>query len=236
MKVIQFMLEFIKNLFKKEKEEIINVEKPLLTLNQLLEINNYKNESKCKEYIDALNTILPSYGLKTELRLCHFLAQILHESGNLTYESENLNYSASALRSVFGKYFKTDQEAQEYAHKPEKIANKVYANRMGNGNEASGEGWKFRGRGLIQLTGRNNYMECGKALGIDLISDPDLICKDKSISIKAACWFWDKNKLNELADKDDIVAITKKINGGTNGIAARQSISEKAKEILLLEK
>lgn len=224
------------SLFKKgsdKKAQVNKEKKEMLTYDQLLKINGNKNPEMCKYYIDALNKVLPQYEITTKLRLCHFLAQILHESGNLKYKCENLNYSAKALRSVFGKYFKTDEIANEYARKPEKIANKVYANRMGNGNEASGDGWKYRGRGLIQLTGKNNYTICGQSINLNLINNPDLLINTPEASVKAACWFWNKNNLNGLADRDDIKTITKHINGGYNGINDRTDILKRAKSILL---
>lgn len=223
------------SLFKRdsnEKDEVTQEEQKMITYEQLLAINNNKNPEMCKYYINALNKILPEYKINTKLRLCHFLAQILHESGNLKYKSENLNYSAKALRSVFPKYFKTDEIANQYARKPEKIANRVYANRMGNGDEASGDGWLRRGRGLIQLTGTDNYKACTKALNVDLMKNPDLIISNAEICIKTACWFWNSKKLNELADKDDIKSITKRINGGYNGLDDRNSILKKAKSVL----
>lgn len=229
------ILKSFLSLFKKDsdkKEEIVKEKKEMLTYDQLLKINGNKNPEMCKYYIDALNKIVPEYKINTKLRLAHFLAQIIHESGNLKYKSENLNYSAKALRSVFGKYFKTDEIANQYARKPEKIANRVYANRMGNGDEASGDGWLRRGRGLIQLTGTDNYKACTKALNVDLMKNPDLIISNAEICMKTACWFWDKNNLNELADKDDIKSITKRINGGFNGLEDRCSILKRAKEIL----
>ena len=177
------------SLFKRDsdkKPEVDKEKEEMLTYDQLLKINGNKNPEMCKYYIDALNKVLPTYQINTKLRLCHFLAQILHESGNLKYKSENLNYSAKALRSVFGKYFKTDEIANEYARKPEKIANKVYANRMGNGNEASGDGWKYRGRGLIQLTGKNNYTICGQSINLNLVNNPDLLINTPEASVKAA--------------------------------------------------
>lgn len=223
------------SLFKRDSEkkvEVIQEEKKMLTYDQLLKINGNKNSDMCKYYIDALNKVLPTYQINTKLRLCHFLAQIIHESGNLKYKSENLNYSAKALRSVFGKYFKTDEIANEYARKPEKIANRVYANRMGNGDEASGDGWLRRGRGLIQLTGTDNYKACSKALNIDLMKNPDLIVSNAEICVKTACWFWSSKKLNELADNDDVKTITKRINGGLNGYDDRCAILKRAKEVL----
>ena len=224
------------SLFKKgsDKKAQVNEErKEMLTYDQLLKINGNKNPEMCKYYIDALNKVLPEYKIDTKLRLCHFLAQILHESGNLKYKSENLNYSAKALRSVFGKYFKTDEIANQYARKPEKIANRVYANRMGNGDEASGDGWKFRGRGLIQLTGHDNYKICGISIKLDLLNNPDLVINTAEASVKAACWFWNKNNLNTFADKDDVKSITKRINGGFNGIEDRESILKRAKSVLI---
>ena len=204
----------------------------MLTYEQILAINGNKNSEMCKYYLDALNKVLPEYEINTKLRLCHFLAQILHESGGLAYKCENLNYSAKALRSVFGKYFKTDDIANQYARKPEKIANRVYANRMGNGDEKSGDGWKFRGRGLIQLTGKCNYKACGDAIGLDLVKNPDLIVESAEASVRAACWFWAKNNLNAVADKDDCKTCTKRINGGFNGLEDRVSILRRAKSVV----
>lgn len=203
-----------------------------LSLDQLYEINGEMYKDKCEYYLEALNLILPEYHINTKLRLCHFLAQIIHESGHLKYNQENLNYSAKALRSVFGKYFPTDALAEQYARKPEKIANRVYANRMGNGDEASGDGWLRRGRGLIQLTGTDNYKACSKALNIDLMKNPDLIVSNAEVCVKTACWFWSSKRLNEWADKDDIITITKKINGGYNGLEDRTKILNTAKKVL----
>lgn len=231
MNIIKAFLSLFKSDSDK-KDEVTQEEQNMITYEQLLAINSNKNPEMCKYYIDALNKILPEYKINTKLRLCHFLAQILHESGNLKYKSENLNYSAKALRSVFPKYFKTDEIANQYARKPEKIANRVYANRMGNGDEASGDGWLRRGRGLIQLTGTDNYKACTKALNVDLMKNPDLIISNAEICMKTACWFWNNKKLNELADKDDVKSITKRINGGYNGLDDRNSILKKAKSVL----
>ena len=237
------ILDFILNLFKKKEEvkmvekkpePVVVVEEPkkILSAEELLYINNGLYKIKCDEYIDALNKVLPENNIDTPLRICHFLAQIIHESGHLKYNSENLNYSASALKSVFKKYFPTDELANQYARQPEKIANRVYANRMGNGNEASGDGYRYRGRGLIQLTGKNNYTSCGNDLDIDLVNNPDLLLVPE-YALKSAGWFWNKNKLNQYADNDDITTITKKINGGTNGLEDRTQNLKKAKAILL---
>ena len=165
--------------------------------------------------------LLNSYGVNTKLRLAHFMAQIEHESG-LKPIAENLNYSANGLRKTFKKYF-TDLEAIKYQRKPELIANRVYANRMGNGNDASGDGWKFRGRGFIQITGKNNYILLSKDTRIDFLNNPDLLLIEANAMI-SALWFWKKNNLNFWADRDDINTITKKINGGYNGLSHRKEL------------
>lgn len=171
-------------------------------------------------------TLLNNYKVNTPLRLSHFFAQLEHES-NLKPIEENLNYSASGLRKIFGKYF-TDLESIKYQRKPELIANKVYANRMGNGNEASGDGWKYRGRGFIQITGKNNYILLSKDTKIDFVNNPDLLLNEAN-SMTSALWFWNKNKLNNLADKDDVKGITKIINGGYNGLKHRIKLLNKYK-------
>lgn len=169
-------------------------------------------------------SLLNSYGVNTKLRLAHFFAQIEHES-NLKPIAENLNYSANGLRKTFGKYF-TDLEAIKYQRKPEQIANRVYANRMGNGNDASGDGWKFRGRGFIQITGKNNYILLSKDTRIDFANNPDLLLNEANAMI-SALWFWNANKLNFFADSDDINMITKRINGGFNGLEHRKELLQK---------
>ena len=169
-------------------------------------------------------SLLDSYGVNTPLRLAHFMAQIEHESG-LKPISENLNYSSAGLLKTFKKYF-TPLEAIQYQRKPEKIANRVYANRMGNGNEASGDGWKYRGRGFIQITGKNNYILLSKDTGIDYLNNPDLLLTEAD-SLISALWYWKLNKLNDLADKNDILGITKAVNGGINGLAHRKELFNK---------
>jgi putative chitinase len=150
-----------------------------------------------------------------------FLAQVAHESGGFNFVRENLNYSAAALNKVFKKYFPTLASAQPYARKPEKIANKVYANRMKNGPESSGDGWKFRGRGLIQLTGRDNYTKF--AASIDKSIDEAIAyLETPEGAVASAGWFWDVNKLNVYCDENDFVGLTRRINGGTNGLADRR--------------
>jgi putative chitinase len=226
--MFKWISDWLDVLFSESNEEC----RPMILYDDLFVINGEVNSEDCKYYLNAFNEILPIEGIDTTLRLSHFLSQVIHESGHFKYKSENLNYSAKALRSVFGKYFKTDAIANEYARKPEKIANRVYANRMGNGDENSGDGWKYRGRGLIQLTGADNYKRCGEALGLDLISNPDLIINDPDVCVKSACWFWNSKNLNNYADNDDCVSITKKINGGLNGIDDRKKILTIAKQTL----
>lgn len=164
------------------------------------------------------------FGIDSPLRLAHFLAQCAHESAEFKALEENLNYSADGLKKVFSKYFPGDL-ANGYARQPEKIASRVYANRMGNGDEASKEGYKYRGRGYIQLTGKDNYSAFAKAIGDDVVTNPDWV-KTKYPLLSAA-WFWNTRALNELADQgasDDVVTkITKKVNGGTLGLDDRIS-------------
>ncbi len=184
------------------------------------------------KYLDALNEEMPGAAIHTPLRIAHFIAQLAHESGNFRYHTENLNYSAKALRGVFGRYFPTDEKAEAYARQPEKIASRVYARRMGNGDEASGEGWKYKGRGLIQLTGKDNYSRCGAALGLDLVNEPEQVAENPNTAVAAAAWFWNHRNLNAYADQDDVKAITKRINGGYHGLEDRTHFLNSAKEAL----
>lgn len=201
----------------------------LLALLQAIAPNTDKDT--LAQYASILPVWMTKYDI-TEHRQAHFLAQIAHESGGFKHTTENLNYSSKGLRTIFGKYFRTHEMAVRYARKPEKIANLVYADRMGNGNERSGDGWRYRGRGLIQLTGRHNYTACGKALGLDLIANPDQLSQDANASVGAACWFWDQRGLNKHADADDINSITKRINGGYNGLEDRMDKLAAAKLFL----
>jgi putative chitinase len=164
-----------------------------------------------------------NYKVNTLLRLSHFLAQCGHESANFKATKENLNYSAEGLNKIFKKYFPTLESAKDFARQPEKIASKVYANRMGNGNEASKDGFKYLGRGFIQLTGKANYIEFDKSVPEDIMANPELVATKYPLA--SAAWFWSKNGLNAIADKGatDIVvtSITKRVNGGTIGLADR---------------
>ncbi len=163
------------------------------------------------------------FGINTPLRLAHFLAQCGHESGGFKVVNENLNYSAKGLNGIFKKYFPTLQLAEAYQRNPQKIANKVYSSRMGNGSEASGDGYKFRGRGYIQLTGRDNYTAFGKAINEDIPNNPDLVATKYPLA--SAAWFFTKNGLHKMADQgatDQVVTqITKRVNGGTIGLPDR---------------
>jgi putative chitinase len=170
-------------------------------------------------------SIIERFNMTNPLRLAHFLAQAAHESGNFKFLKENLNYSADSLLKVFPKYFKDKATADKYARNPEKIANKVYASRMGNGDEVSGDGFKFRGRGYIQLTGKDNYKAFSNFIGEDCVANPDLV-SDK-YPLVSASWFFDKNNLWTICDKgatDEVVtAVTKRVNGGVNGNSDRIS-------------
>jgi putative chitinase len=167
--------------------------------------------------------VMEKFQINTPLRLAHFLAQCGHESGGFRLTKENLNYSAKGLMGIFKKYFPTEALANQYARNPEKIANKVYGNRMGNGPEASGEGFKFCGRGYIQLTGKDNYTAFGKAINEDLTKDPTSVAG--KYALLSAAWFFSKNGLHKLADggaTDAVVTqITRRVNGGTIGLADR---------------
>lgn len=162
----------------------------------------------------------------TPNRAAHFFAQTAHETGNFKAFSENLNYGAAGLRGIFGKYFPNDGLARSYERQPQKIANRVYSNRMGNGDEASGEGWKFRGRGALQLTGKSNYQEFANYVNRpDVMDNPDLVAGE--LCFESALWFFDKNKLWGICDQgvngNTILALTKRINGGTNGLDDRKA-------------
>lgn len=172
-------------------------------------------------WYDVLTEALPQYDIDTTLRVAAFIAQCGHESGGFSILEENLNYSAQGLTRTWPTRFPSGI-ADSYARKPQAIANRAYSNRMGNGDEESGDGWKYRGRGIIQLTGKNNYTACSMFLFKDetLLEDPDLLL-DPYYATHAACWFWDRNNLNSLADAQDMYNMTLKINGGTIGLEDR---------------
>ena len=175
-----------------------------------------------KEWYDSMCEILPLWGVDTIERVAGFIAQCGHESGGFRVLSENLNYSAKALNSIFPKYFRrAGRDANEYHRQPEKIANVIYANRMDNGDSSSGDGWRFRGGGILQLTGRYNYTQFGKAVEKSPEEAVDYV-RTKAGALDSACWFWDTNNINKYCDDMDIVGMTKRINGGTIGLDDRK--------------
>lgn len=187
-------------------------------LKQLLPKNPYIDH-----WYDALSQLLPDYEINTPQRIAAFIAQCAHESGEFTTLKENLNYRAPTLRKIFPKYFPDDAAANHYASLPNKqeaIANKVYANRMGNGDESSGDGFRYCGRGLIQLTGKDNYSWFAASVGITVEEASEYLQTFEGAA-QSACWFWESNNLNQWADKGDIMTLTKRINGGTIGLDDR---------------
>lgn len=204
---------------------------PLVTANQLQRIMPRMRDTN--EWAVVLNATLPKYEITTKERLACFLAQCAHESAQFNVLVENLNYSSSALRSVFGRHFLTETVATQYARQPERIANRVYSNRMGNGSESSGDGWKYRGRGVIQLTGRDNYERFANYIINDkVVTDPDIVQTDKSLALASACWFWEVNKLNSICDSGDFRLLTRRINGGFNGLEDRERYCNLALQVL----
>lgn len=176
-----------------------------------------------KDLTTFLNAILPKYDINTKERIACFLAQVIHESSQFTALKENLNYSAQGLCATWAKRFPTMASAKPYSRSPEKIANKVYCDRMGNGSEASGDGWKYRGRGTIMLTGKDNYNKFAKSIGKSL-DDTVSYCESLEGAIESSCFFWSTNNLNLYADSKDFTTLSKKINGGSIGIKERREI------------
>ena len=175
-----------------------------------------------KEWYASMCEILPLWGVDTVERVAGFIAQCGHESGGFRVLSENLNYSAKALNTIFPKYFRrAGRDANEYHRQPEKIANIIYANRMDNGDTDTGDGWKFRGGGILQLTGRYNYTQFGKAVEKTAEEAVEYV-RTKAGALDSACWFWDENNINDYCDRQDIVGMTKRINGGTIGLEDRK--------------
>jgi len=202
----------------------------MATFEQLQEIFPQAKGENLEKYCDALNEAMHEFEINTPARCAMFLAQCAHESGMFSAVSENLNYKAETLTKIFPKYFR-DVDPNDFAKQPEKIANRVYASRMGNGDEHSGDGFRFRGRGLIQLTGKNNYVACGEALGMDLVENSDYLATPEGAA-RSAGWFFQQNGCNEVADTGDIVKCTKIINGGTIGLEERTHLWEKAHSVL----
>jgi putative chitinase len=194
-------------------------------LSQLIPKNPYLDQ-----WYEALSVLLPDYEINTPNRIAAFIAQCAHESASFTALHENLNYRSETLSKVWPKKFPASI-AEQYAHKPEAIANRAYASRMGNGDEASGDGWRYCGRGLIQLTGKDNYTAFADSIGITPEEVSDYVQTFEGAA-QSACWFWESNNLNQYADSGDIETMTKRINGGTLGLEDRKKHYEHAKHIL----
>jgi len=182
-------------------------------------------------YAGAITHAMAEFGIDTPARQAMFLAQVGHESGALSRLVENLNYSVEGLMRTWPQRFPTPEAAMPYARQPERIANFVYAGRLGNGPETSGDGWRYRGRGLIQITGRANYTDAGKALGLDLVAAPDLLLMPAA-ACRSAGWFWAARDINGPADALDIVTVTRRINGGLNGLDDRKARYRRACQAL----
>ena len=201
----------------------------LVTFDQLNDFFEDTSESIVEKYVDPLNEMMEFYEINNKNRISMFLAQVGHESGGLTTIRENLNYSAERLKVIFPKYFR-NVDPSGYARNPQAIANRVYANRMGNGDEASGDGYRYCGRGLIQLTGKSNYNAFAQDMNMSLEEATEWLSTEEGAAWSAG-WFWDSRELNQWADKGDILTVTKKINGGTIGLEDRKSHYEAALEI-----
>jgi putative chitinase len=199
-----------------------------VTLDILQRIAPSTKAEKLEGFVEGLQTACDRFEINTISRLSCFLAQVGHESGGFNAVKENLNYGAKGLRGTFPKYFPTDELALAYERQPEKIANRVYANRMGNGPEESGDGFTYRGRGLIQLTGCNNYTAFATDMGMTMEEAIDYLETYEGAAMSAA-WFWWKNNLNQWADQEDMLNLTKRINGGTIGLQDRIHHFELAK-------
>lgn len=221
----------------------------MITPIQLKEVTKIQDINVLTTAVNSINSTFDRFQINTPLRECHFLAQILHETGNLRLVKENLNYSADGLANTFpnryglkdsaGKYMKNNLGriipnplAVKLERKPMEIANNLYCDRMGNGNEASGDGYKFIGRGWIQTTGRANYTAFSNFIKVDCVTHPEFLETPQYAALSAG-YYWDINKLNSYADKDDILGITKKINGGTKGLDDRTAKLKLLKSILL---
>lgn len=201
---------------------------------QILKAVPATSSERVDDFVRVFNEWSDDFGITTPLRAAHFLAQCWHECNCLKSLEENLNYSETRLIQVFPKYF-TRKNAYLYAHKPEKIANRVYANRMGNGSEGSGDGWRYRGRGMICVTGRRNYLSYASSrfcVG-DLMAHPEWLAKSPG-AYKSAMWFWWKNRLNTYADRDYLQSVTYCVNGGYNGLASRQAYLAKFKKMFFI--
>lgn len=183
------------------------------------------------EWVDALNNTFDKFNIQSVRQQAAFIGQCSHECNNFKTLEENLNYKAETLNKLWPQRFPTMEIANAYAHQPQRIANKVYTSRMGNRDEASGDGYRFRGRGAIQLTGHDSYWHCGQALGEDLVAQPDLVSTPKYAALSAG-WFWSTHNCNALAEANNYEALTRKINGGTFGLSERIAKTQKAYQVL----
>lgn len=207
----------------------------MLTVNQFQRATGVNDELRDAWY-EPVAAAMQKHGINTPLRQAHFLAQVGHESGGFRYVEENLNYQYGALLAMFGSRITKEQamkygRTSEHAANKQMIANIIYANRIGNGDTASGDGYRYRGRGLIQITGKSNYRDLVQPLGVDVVANPDLLADYKLAAESAAAW-WKIHGLNEIADADDVGRITRVINGGINGIEDRKTRLTKAKGVL----
>jgi len=203
-----------------------------MTLTKDKIIHLLHGNAEAAAWADAAMEILPKYDINTPNRIAGFFAQCGHESMNFTVLSENLNYRAETLEKLFSKYFsKAGRNAADYAKQPEKIANVIYASRMGNGDTASGDGYRFRGRGVVQLTGRDNYTAFGKSVGLTAEEVIDYVTTKKG-ALESACWYWASRNINAACDANDIVKMTKLVNGGTIGLDDRKKHYDQALAVL----
>lgn len=201
----------------------------ILTQDQLTQL--LVGNPNTEDWYRALEKFLPEYDINTELRIAAFVAQCSHESMGFKRLKENLNYRAESLMRVWPRLFPTIEIASQYAHNPEKIANRAYANRMGNGDESSGDGYKFCGRGLIQLTGKNNYQGFADSIQMSIDEVPEYLVTFDG-AVHGTCWFWKTNNLNKFADTKDILNMTIRINGGTLGLEERKHLYQNALIVL----
>jgi putative chitinase len=203
----------------------------MVTVAQLQRIFPKAKAANLTAFCDEINEAAVEFEIDSPRRLAAFLAQCAHESGLFAHVRENLNYSAQGLRGIWPKRFPTLAAAQPYHRNPQKIANKVYADRMGNGSEATGDGWSYRGRGLIQLTGKSNYIACSAGLEYDVVADPDYLETTEGAA-RSAAWYWYSRNLNKWADLGDIKTMTKLINGGYIGLEEREHFYHSALSVL----
>lgn len=230
------------NSFSTSTSSIPVEEYRMLTTEQFASL--FLNAKDPQSWVDSMNNVFPTYEINTPNRIAAFLAQCGHESVGWKVFEENLNYSAERLMVIFKKYFPTKELANDYARQPQKIANRVYGGRLGNGPEESGDGWLYRGRGPIQLTGKDNYRAFSKYMFEEnliedeekILNNPDLVAAtataDRKFALMSAIWFWNINKLNVEADAGNLETMTRKINGGLNGLEDRKKLYDQAIRLL----